>query len=69
MTQEQATEEATEIAKRDGIRMVVTYNPYEEEFFDRDKFGYFPEVATSIFKYEKVVSRINPQGVAETAEE
>jgi hypothetical protein len=60
MTKEQATEEATEIAKRDGIRMVVTFNPYEEEFDDRDKFGYFPEGATHIFKYEKVVETIEP---------
>jgi hypothetical protein len=69
MTEEQATKEATEIAKRDGIRMVVTYNPYEEEFFDRDKYGYIPEGATHIFKYEKVISRINPQGLIETTEE
>ena len=69
MRQAQATEEAIETAKRDGIRMVVTFNPYEDEFDDRDKFGYFPEGATSIFKYEKVISRINPQGEIESAEE
>jgi len=70
MTQAQATTEATEIAKRDGIDMVVTFNPYdEEEEFDRDKFGYFPERATSIFKFEKVISRINPQGTVESTEE
>lgn len=69
MRQAQATEEAIETAKREGIRMVVTYNPYEEEFDDRDKFGYLPEGAVTIFKYEKVISRINPQGLIETAEE
>jgi hypothetical protein len=52
MRQGQATEEAIETAKREGIRMVVTFNPYEEEFDDRDKFGYIPEGATHIFKYE-----------------
>jgi hypothetical protein len=69
MTQEQATKEATEIAKRDGIDMVVTFNQYDEALYDWDKFGYFPSGATTIFKYEKVVSRINPQGMVETTEE
>ncbi len=58
MTKEQATIEATEIAHRDGIRMVVTENPYAEN--EDETFGYFPAGAVSIFKYEKVLDTIEP---------
>ena len=75
MTQEQATKEAIEIAKQDGIEMVVTFNPYEEALYDWDKFGYFPSAALGrmhakgAFQYDKAISRINPQGEVKTTEE
>jgi sugar/nucleoside kinase (ribokinase family) len=58
MTKEQATTEAARIAKSDGIRMVVTFNPYAETLDESEKFGYHPLAAVDIFKYEKVVDTI-----------
>jgi hypothetical protein len=58
MTKKQATTEATEIANRDRIRMVVTENPYAEN--EDETFGYCPAAAASIFKYEKVLETIEP---------
>ena len=58
MTKEQATEEATEIATRDGICMVVTFNPYAEVEEEAEKYSYFPASAVHIFKYEEVVDTI-----------
>jgi hypothetical protein len=60
MTKKQATSEATEIAKRDGIRMVVTFDPYAEEADDTQKFAYFPERAIQIFAHEEVIDTIEP---------
>ena len=61
MTKEQATTEATIVANRDGIRMVVTFDPYAETEDETQKFGYFPEAATKIFKYEEVIETIKPK--------
>lgn len=58
MTKEQATKEATEIATRDGICMVVTYDRYAEVEEDDEKYNYFPAAAVHIFKYEEVVDTI-----------
>lgn len=58
MTKEQASKEAKEVAERDKLDMVVTFNPYGEEESDDEKFGYFPAGAVSIFKYEEVVETI-----------
>jgi len=58
MTKEQATSGATRIAKSDGIRMVVTFNPYAETLEESEKFGYHPLAAVDIFPYEEVVATI-----------
>jgi len=58
MTLLQAVREATEIAKRDRIRMVVTFNPYAENPDETQKYSYFPHSAKHIFKYERVVDTI-----------
>jgi hypothetical protein len=60
MTREQAVKEATQIARDDGVRMAVTFNQYDEEPNDREKFGYFPAAAASIFKLDKIVEVIEP---------
>ena len=60
MTKEQATDEATEIAKNDGIRMVVTFDPYAENEDDTQNFGYFPQAAIEIFSHEEVIDTIEP---------
>ena len=60
MTKQKATDEATEIAKRDGIRMVVTFDPYAETDDDTQKFGYFPQRAIEIFSHEEVIDTIEP---------
>ncbi len=60
MTKEQAIQSATQVAHSEGVTMVVTFNPYADEFRDADKFGYFPEGAQHIFKYEKVIETIRP---------
>ena len=57
MTKEEATAEATKVANDDNIVMVVTFNPYDEE---EDKFGFFPEGATKIFKFDEVIETIYP---------
>ena len=62
MTRERATKEAREIAERDGIRMVVTIDPYAENPDVTQNYGYFPNAATGIFRYEKVVETIEPGG-------
>ena len=58
MTREQATTEATQIATTDGIRMVVTFNPYGEEPDAADRYGYCPAAAARIFAHEEVVATI-----------
>ena len=60
MTKEQATKEATKIAHRDKIQMVVTFNPYAENLDESQNFGYHPHAAIGIFKHEKVVDTIRP---------
>jgi hypothetical protein len=64
MTKKQATEEATAIAARDGIKMVVTYNPYAETDDEAEKYGYHPHsiAAAAIFSYDEVVKTIRPTG-------
>ena len=57
MTKEQATAEATKVANDDNIVMVVTFNPYDEE---PAQYGYFPEGATKIFKFDEVIETIYP---------
>jgi hypothetical protein len=67
MTKQDATDRATETANRDGIVMVVTFNPYEETLDEDDKFGYFPEEALArmhrvgAFKFDKIVETIKPE--------
>jgi hypothetical protein len=60
MTREQATREATEIANRDRIRMVVTFDPYAENADETQNFGFFPESAIEIFSHENVEETIVP---------
>lgn len=60
MKREQASKEAREIAEREGIVMVVTFNPYGEEELEADRFGYFPAAALRIFHLEEEVERIHP---------
>ncbi len=60
MTREQAVDEATAIAEREGIRMVVTFDPYAENQDETQNFNYFPKAATGIFKYEKIKATIEP---------
>jgi hypothetical protein len=61
MTKAQAIELAQVEATTHGINIVVTYNPYAEEFRDEDKYSYHPENAHHIFKYETSISLITPQ--------
>ena len=61
MTKEQATTEATEISRRDGIKMVVTYNPYTETLDETDKYSYHPHSAVVIFMYDEVVDTIGAE--------
>ena len=61
MRKSQATELAQGEATEHGINIVVTYNPYAEEFDSRDRFSYHPEAAKHIFKYEEVVATLHPQ--------
>lgn len=58
MTREEATKQATEIANRDGIAMVVTENPYAEH--ESERISYYPAKATAIFKMETVLETISP---------
>lgn len=61
MTKKQAIEEAKEIAKRDGIQMVVTFDPYAENPDETQNYGYHPYAAVGIFKHEEVVKTIRPK--------
>jgi len=58
MTLTEAVKEATEVAKRDGIKMVVTFNRYADEADEWNKYSYHPDAAKHIFKYERVVDTI-----------
>jgi len=58
MTLTQAVKEATEVAKRDGIKMVVTFNRYAEADYEWQKYSYHPDAARHIFKYERVIDTI-----------
>jgi len=53
-------DEAKEVAEREGIRMVVTFDPYAENQDETQNFNYFPSAATGIFKYEKIEATIEP---------
>ena len=69
MTKKRAMKEATEIAKRDGIRMVVTWDPYAENPVASENYGYFPKRAAGIFNLEEIVETIEPEEVDEDAAE
>lgn len=58
VTKEQATAEATKIAKSEGQTMVVTYNPYDEEPDEAKRYGYFPKAAFKFFPHEEIVETI-----------
>ena len=63
MTQGEASREAREIADREGIAMVVTFNPYDERTLeDRDNcYGYMPKASFYIVAgHETVVETIGP---------
>lgn len=62
MTREKASAEATEIAERDGVDMVVARDPYSEEPDDAEKFEYYPASAASIFVHHEIVERIGGDG-------
>lgn len=64
MTREQATTEATEIAHRNGIQMVVTFDPYAENLDESQNYGYHPHAAVGIFNHEEVVETIRLKGEA-----
>ncbi len=66
MNREQATNEAKAIARRDGVTMAVTFEPYMEELDEAQKYGFMPLEATHIFKYEKTVETIRPPGEYES---
>ena len=61
MTKKRATIEATKIANRDGIRMVVTWDPYAENSEASEAYGYFPKRAAGIFNLEEIVETIDPE--------
>jgi prolyl-tRNA editing enzyme YbaK/EbsC (Cys-tRNA(Pro) deacylase) len=65
MTKTQATKEAREIADRDRIRMVVTYNPYAETEDEAEKYGYHPHrvAKAAIFAYDEIVKTIRPREI------
>lgn len=59
MSKESAIKEATEIANKDGITMVVTFNEYAE--YETDQYGYYPAVAFPVVeKFEVIVETIKP---------
>lgn len=60
MTKDEATLQATKIAKEQKITMLVTFSPYEETLDESDKYGYLPEGATEIFVHDKIVATIHP---------
>jgi len=61
MSKETAIAEATKIANKDNITMVVTFNAYAE--YEEDQFGYYPAVAFPVVeKFEEVIQTIRPQG-------
>ena len=57
----EAIESAQAEATEHGINILVTYNPYAEEADSRERYGYHPESAKHIFKYETAVSLITPE--------
>ncbi len=61
MTKDQATTEATEIARRDRIQMVVTFDPYAENLDESQNYGYHPHAAVGIFIHEEVVDTIGEE--------
>ena len=60
MSKESAIKEATEIANKDNIIMVVTFNKYAE--FESEEFGYYPAVAHACVPHEEIIHRIIPEG-------
>jgi len=59
MTREEATEEAKKVATSSGLRIAVTRNKYSENP-EGNNFGFLPERAVKIFKYEEVLEIIEP---------
>ncbi|GAF97402.1 unnamed protein product [marine sediment metagenome] len=61
---EQAKKEAREVARNDNVRMVVTFNPYDEEtFHDRDGgYGYHPAATHHIFESNETIVEQIPAG-------
>ena len=60
MSKESAIKEATEIANKDNIIMVVTFNQYAE--YETDEYGYYPAVAHACVPHEEIIHRIVPEG-------
>jgi hypothetical protein len=60
MSKERAIKEATEIANKDNIVMVVTFNPFAE--FDSEVYGYYPAVAHACVPHEEIIEIIKPEG-------
>ena len=59
MSKETAIAEATKIANKDNIVMVVTFNEYAE--YETDQYGYYPATAFPIVeKFERIVETIEP---------
>ena len=60
MREERAILEAQQVSDEDGIRMVVTFDPYAE--FPSEEWGYMPADAIEIFKYHEIRHTISPGG-------
>ena len=61
MSKQTAITEATEIANKDNIVMVVTFNEYAE--YETDQYGYYPAVAFPVVEgFEVIVETIKPSG-------
>lgn len=65
MFKEEAINEAMYLAREDGIPMVVTYNPYDDNPEEAARYWFYPACAKSLFPHERVVVRIDTQGERE----
>ncbi len=61
MLKKQAMIGAQKVADREGLRMVVTFDPYAENGDTSQNYGYFPARATGIFMLEEKVETIDPK--------
>jgi hypothetical protein len=59
-----AKREARKTARREGVAIVVTFNPFDEEtLHDRDGgYGFFPKAAIDVFGHEVLLEEIAPNG-------